>query len=193
MKSFRFVPVALALAIVHITPSIAATAPNVAAGTAAAGSGNAEKPIVVAQRRGATRVRTGRAFLRGRAIRGRAFRRGATFRRGRVFRGRRVVLGRGLRPRNYRIRPYRTYRGRIVRRGGRIAYPRVRYRRPGYRYFYRGWWYPFAWWPIAAPVIYATPRVYRGGRCSYWARRCARTWGYGNANFYGCMRYHRCR
>jgi hypothetical protein len=38
---------------------------------------------------------------------------------------------------------------------------------------------------------YAVPR-YSGARCDHWARMCARNWGTGNANFRGCMRYHRC-
>ncbi len=33
----------------------------------------------------------------------------------------------------------------------------------------------------------------RYGRCSYWRKRCAANWGYGNSNYYGCLRYHRCR
>lgn len=33
----------------------------------------------------------------------------------------------------------------------------------------------------------------RYGRCSYWRRRCAANWGYGNSNYYGCLRYHGCR
>jgi hypothetical protein len=36
-------------------------------------------------------------------------------------------------------------------------------------------------------------RPYYGGRCAYWARRCAKNWGYGNNNYYGCLRYYNCR
>lgn len=40
----------------------------------------------------------------------------------------------------------------------------------------------------------APRRVYRKSRssCSYWSRRCVANWGYNNANYRGCMRYHRC-
>jgi len=31
------------------------------------------------------------------------------------------------------------------------------------------------------------------GRCQYWSNRCAANWGYGNRNYYGCMRYQGCR
>ncbi|WP_147361483.1 hypothetical protein [Dichotomicrobium thermohalophilum] len=46
------------------------------------------------------------------------------------------------------------------------------------------------------PRLFVQPRYYGrryGGRCAYWHRRCVRNWGYGNANYYGCMRYHGCR
>ncbi|WP_342640853.1 hypothetical protein [Rhodoligotrophos ferricapiens] len=39
-------------------------------------------------------------------------------------------------------------------RHGRWHGPRFRYRRPGYTYFYGGWWYPFPWWMRGpAPVV----------------------------------------
>jgi hypothetical protein len=60
----------------------------------------------------------------------------------------------------------------------------------GYRYYrpyphYRPYYYR----------RYYGPRVYRqySGRCSYWSRRCAANWGYGNRNYRGCMRYYGCR
>jgi hypothetical protein len=32
--------------------------------------------------------------------------------------------------------------------------PRYRYRRPGYGYYYGGWWYPRPWWTVAVgPVV----------------------------------------
>ncbi len=69
-------------------------------------------------------------------------------------------------PRYRRYRHYRRYR----RPGVRLYIgPRYRYHRPRYR-SYR-----------------------RAGRCGYWHRRCARNWGVGNSNYYGCMRYHGCR
>lgn len=39
---------------------------------------------------------------------------------------------------------------------------------------------------------YGSGRVYGGGRCAVWRDRCAANWGYGNSNFYGCMRYYGC-
>lgn len=33
---------------------------------------------------------------------------------------------------------------------------------------------------------------YRGDRCDYWSRRCVDNWGYGGANYRGCLRYHGC-
>jgi len=68
-------------------------------------------------------------------------------------------------PRYRRYRHYRRYR---------------RYRRPGVR-------------------IYIGPRHRRYRRhrrarsCRHWHRRCVRNWGYGNSNYFGCMRYHGCR
>lgn len=35
------------------------------------------------------------------------------------------------------------------------------------------------------------PRRYRRG-CGYVRRQCARNWGYGNSDFYGCLRYEGC-
>ena len=48
-----------------------------------------------------------------------------------------------------------------------------------------------------APRQGRTLRFYRrpavGGYCTYWAGRCAQNWGYGNANYRGCLRYYHCR
>ena len=96
-------------------------------------------------------------------------------------------------------------------RRGLYIYPRFyrrgwhghRYRRAygPYRYRYHGWYYRRPWW-IASGYSRRYPRhayyydryeVRRGGRCDYWARQCGRNWGYRNPDFYGCMRYHRCR
>lgn len=30
------------------------------------------------------------------------------------------------------------------------------------------------------------------GRCSQWTQACTTSWGYGNVNYRGCMRYHSC-
>lgn len=58
-----------------------------------------------------------------------------------------------------------------------------------YPYYYRPYYYSYR-------RYYYRPRTYRrsySGRCGYWSRRCAANWGYRNRNYYGCMRYHRCR
>ncbi|RIA55719.1 hypothetical protein [Dichotomicrobium thermohalophilum] len=34
-------------------------------------------------------------------------------------------------------------------------------------------------------------RRYRS--CRYWHYRCGEDWGYHSRDYYGCMRYHRCR
>jgi hypothetical protein len=47
-----------------------------------------------------------------------------------------------------------------------------------------------------APFIGNNYRSYRSrgtsSSCSYWSRRCAANWGYGNSNYYGCMQYEGC-
>lgn len=69
-------------------------------------------------------------------------------------------------------RSRRAFRGRVHRRRFYRRRPRVRIYL-GYPYYYG--------------------RYYRrGGRCTYWRRRCAANWGYGNSNFYGCLRYYGC-
>ena len=61
---------------------------------------------------------------------------------------------------------------------------------PAYRYYG-----PYNYQPYYAPYYrpYTYRRSYSGGRCARWSRRCAANWGYRNRNYYGCMRYHRCR
>ena len=49
--------------------------------------------------------------------------------------------------------------------------------------------YPFV--PNYYGYGYSRPR-YSGGSCGYWSSRCAENWGYGNSNYYGCLRYHGC-
>lgn len=75
---------------------------------------------------------------------------------------------------------FRHRRG--LRRPG-IRFPRSRNRR--YRRHRR-------------PII-VVPRSYyyddgptHGSSCNYWHRRCVDSWGYGNKNYRGCLRYHRC-
>jgi hypothetical protein len=33
---------------------------------------------------------------------------------------------------------------------------------------------------------------YSGGRCAHWRNECADNWGYGNSDYYGCLKYHNC-
>jgi hypothetical protein len=73
---------------------------------------------------------------------------------------------------------YRSYRkrGRGWRRGrrhGRHHYRR-RHRDSGIGIF-----------------LNLAPR-YSSRSCRYWSRRCANSWGYGNRNYYGCLRYYGC-
>ena len=50
------------------------------------------------------------------------------------------------------------------------------------------------------PSIIVVPRTYYyydsrpaySSRCNYWHRRCVDSWGVGNKNYRGCMRYHDC-
>ena len=62
-----------------------------------------------------------------------------------------------------------------------------------YPYYYRPYYYR-PYYSYRRP--YYRPYTYRrsySGRCGRWSRRCAANWGYKNRNYYGCMRYHRCR
>lgn len=70
-------------------------------------------------------------------------------------------------------------------------YPYYGYRPHYYQpHYYRPYYYPYR-------RYYSRPYTYRSrrssGRCGYWSRRCAANWGYRNSNYYGCLRYHRCR
>lgn len=69
---------------------------------------------------------------------------------------------------------------------------RYRHKHGKYRYNYGGYWYATPWW-LAVPglTIMTTPPVV-GGQCEHWRIQCTRNWGYGNSNYYGCMRYHGC-
>lgn len=70
----------------------------------------------------------------------------------------------------------------------RRRYHRRRYRR--HRRYRRG---PRLGIYIAPPYYHHRySRTRRYGRCGHWRRRCGANWGYGNSNFYGCMRYHGC-
>ncbi len=64
----------------------------------------------------------------------------------------------------------------------------------GPRPYYRPYYY------YGPPPVYRyrpAPRYYSyraaPSRCARWSNRCSRRWGYGNRNYRGCMRYHRCR
>src|SRR5438105_13902830 len=79
----------------------------------------------------------------------------------------------------YRRRVYRhggVYHGRVYVHGGGWRYsarygPRYGYRRPGYGYYYGGYWYARPWWTIDVgvpfgPVVEYAP-IY-GPRYPYW-------------------------
>ena len=68
---------------------------------------------------------------------------------------------------------------------GRRYAPRFRgygFYTPIVPYFYRDY----------LPYDYAYDYALPAGPCEYWHRRCVANWGYGNSNYYGCMRFHRC-
>ena len=58
-------------------------------------------------------------------------------------------------------------------------------------HLYFGFPAPYYPAPYYTPVPPPPPPSY-GGACAYWSDRCARNWGYGNSDYYGCLRYHRC-
>jgi hypothetical protein len=73
-----------------------------------------------------------------------------------------------------------VYSRRSVRAGAH--YRRHRKRRPGYTYYYGGWWYEFPWWQS----------YYSGDYCGYRDRYCGLRWGFGTSRYYRCMRYYGC-
>ncbi len=98
---------------------------------------------------------------------------------------------------------------RGVRQGRRYA----RHQRRARRAYRRGRWRhrgPYLAIPsLAIPYYYSsdpyydydpyyysgydyTPAPAPGGSCSRWSRRCTANWGYGNPDYWGCMRYHGC-
>jgi hypothetical protein len=83
----------------------------------------------------------------------------------------------------------RRYRGdgRRYRGDGRRHYRYGRRHRSNSGVFFGI--YPFV--PNYYGYGYSRPR-YSGGSCGYWSNRCAENWGYGNSNYYGCLRYHGC-
>lgn len=94
------------------------------------------------------------------------------------------------RPRRTERRVDRTYRGERSydrRRHG----PRYRDRRPGFNYYFGGYYYAVPWWSFG--IVIAPPaRPALSDRCLYWHDRCVANWGYNNPDYYGCMRYHGC-
>ena len=94
----------------------------------------------------------------------------------------------------------RRFRGgrRLFRRGGRrFRGPYLAFPSPAIPYYYNS--NPYYDYPSANydPYYYGgydytpTPPP-RGGSCARWRRRCQANWGYGNQDFWGCMRYHGC-
>lgn len=63
---------------------------------------------------------------------------------------------------------------------------------PPYGYYRRHYYYRPYYYRRRYYRPYYHRKRYRG-RCGYWGRQCAKNWGYGNSNYYGCLRYHGCR
>ena len=67
---------------------------------------------------------------------------------------------------------------------------------PRYRRYRRHRYYRRYYRPRHIRRYYLGHRYGRGrryGRCGYWRRQCGRNWGFGGANYRGCLRYHGCR
>ena len=69
------------------------------------------------------------------------------------------------------VGPYRS--------GYDYRYPYYDYPSPPYSPYYGGYDYT----PTPPP---------RRGSCWRWKRRCEANWGFGNEDYWGCMRYHGC-
>jgi hypothetical protein len=90
------------------------------------------------------------------------------------------------------------YRGR----GPRVVFPiGPSYRAHDYPYYFSRGYYPTHIGPGYIGPYYSYRPAYSygpaysprsGRRCSYWHRRCAANWGYGNEDYDGCMAFHRC-
>lgn len=85
-----------------------------------------------------------------------------------------------------------TYRNRDSYRK-RDGYRKRSYSRRYHRRHYRDRGLSFGIYPFIpyGYSYYSGPR-YSGGSCDYWSDRCAENWGYGNSDYYGCLRYHGC-
>ncbi|MGF1619269.1 MAG: hypothetical protein ACFCUR_01500 [Rhodomicrobiaceae bacterium] len=108
-------------------------------------------------------------------------------RRGRGFKGR-SFKRRGFGGRSYGRRNFSRNRGSFRRKySNRRSYRRHRYNDLGYALPLLG----LGLYLGHQNYAYDRPR-YGGGSCTYWRERCADNWGYGNNNYYGCLRYHNC-
>jgi hypothetical protein len=69
--------------------------------------------------------------------------------------------------------------------------PRFRYRRPGYAYYYGGWWYPRPWWTINVRPILIEPEYpfYDPGYPAIYGQRYL-YWRPGVGVYHGRYRYH---
>lgn len=185
-------------AVLALTPASAATAGAPAAtldklvGASATGNG----PTLVAQRGHASRGSVGRARS-GSSFRSGARVRGPRLRSPRVVRKRGTVRTRRATRRRV-VSPRRITRKRALARHGKYIRRRSHWRswcarHPGkcrrHRYWHNGRYYWY-WVPLVAGVLLLDGAD--DDRCEYWAARCAANWGYGNANYHGCMRYHHC-
>lgn len=104
------------------------------------------------------------------------------------------------RPRARRRGARRGRRGaRRLRRGGRRVFrrrgrrhrgPRFAFRRIPIPYYYGTPYYAYD--PYYGGYDYTPVPPPTGGRCARWSRRCSANWGYGNSDYWGCMRYHGC-
>ncbi len=69
---------------------------------------------------------------------------------------------------------------------------RYKHRRRGHRHYYRGYWYASPWWMLGTGLAIGAGAAASGGRCGYVSRQCTARYGYGNSNYWGCMRYDNC-
>ncbi len=101
---------------------------------------------------------------------------------------------RGIRRGRRGVRRFRRGRRLYRRSGRRFRGPYLRFPGAAIPYYYSNPYYDY---PSASydPYYYGgydyTPPP-RGSSCSRWKRRCQANWGYGNEDFWGCMRYHGC-
>ena len=81
----------------------------------------------------------------------------------------------------------------IEQNGGMLWLAGPRYRGPYYGYpSYDYYDPPVHYEPYYGGYDYTPTPPPRRGSCWRWKRRCQANWGYGNEDFWGCMRYHGC-